>query len=109
MIIITVNGSFAIYSIWFLNLAVVAIGASCTEQSQCSPFGAAFCPGLEVFPRQCRCHTYAEYDVKNEMCVPKTGKIVEPTMQGSLVLTMQKYFRAWIVLCTVGGMLSPRA
>ncbi|KAJ6638602.1 hypothetical protein Bhyg_11339 [Pseudolycoriella hygida] len=48
------------------------LGNSCTEQSQCSPFGAAFCPGLDQ-RRLCTCHTYAVYDAKSQLCVPKTG------------------------------------
>lgn len=50
------------------------IDTACTEPSQCTPFGAAFCPGLEVFPRRCQCHAYADYDAKQELCVPKKGK-----------------------------------
>lgn len=52
-------------------IAAIGIDTSCTEQSQCSPYGAAFCPG--EFPRRCTCHSYSDYDDKTELCVPKTG------------------------------------
>ncbi|XP_073816208.1 uncharacterized protein isoform X2 [Musca autumnalis] len=44
---------------------------SCTSNSQCSPFGAAYCqPDI---PRRCTCEEYAEYDALLEMCVYKQG------------------------------------
>lgn len=45
---------------------------SCTEQSQCTPYGAAYCPGLDQ-RRLCTCHNYAVYDPNTQLCVPKTG------------------------------------
>ncbi|XP_061392061.1 uncharacterized protein LOC133327560 [Musca vetustissima] len=44
---------------------------SCTSNSQCSPFGAAYCrPDI---PRRCTCEEYAAYDALLEMCVYKQG------------------------------------
>ncbi|XP_013111250.2 prion-like-(Q/N-rich) domain-bearing protein 25 isoform X1 [Stomoxys calcitrans] len=44
---------------------------SCTSNSQCSPFGAAYCqPDI---PRRCTCEEYAEYDNLLQMCVYKQG------------------------------------
>uniref|UniRef100_A0A1I8M9G4 EGF-like domain-containing protein n=1 Tax=Musca domestica TaxID=7370 RepID=A0A1I8M9G4_MUSDO len=44
---------------------------SCTSNSQCSPFGAAYCqPDI---PRRCTCEEYAEYDALLEMCVYNQG------------------------------------
>ncbi|XP_054726669.1 prion-like-(Q/N-rich) domain-bearing protein 25 isoform X1 [Anastrepha obliqua] len=44
---------------------------SCTSDSQCSPFGSAYCP--TQIPRRCTCEEYAEYDELNQMCVYKRG------------------------------------
>ncbi|CAD6995280.1 unnamed protein product [Ceratitis capitata] len=44
---------------------------SCTSNSQCSPFGAAYCP--TVIPRRCTCEEYAEYDELRQICVYKQG------------------------------------
>uniref|UniRef100_A0A1A9ZXK9 EB domain-containing protein n=1 Tax=Glossina pallidipes TaxID=7398 RepID=A0A1A9ZXK9_GLOPL len=40
---------------------------SCTSDSQCSPFGDAYCH-LEI-PRRCTCEEYAEYNALLQMCV----------------------------------------
>jgi hypothetical protein len=53
--------------------SVGAIGFSCTQQSQCSPFGAAFCPSPEVFPRNCECYDYAVFNEEKQLCEPKSG------------------------------------
>ncbi|XP_017481939.1 PREDICTED: prion-like-(Q/N-rich) domain-bearing protein 25, partial [Rhagoletis zephyria] len=44
---------------------------SCTSDSQCSPFGAAYCP--TQIPRRCTCDEYAEYDELRQLCVYKQG------------------------------------
>ncbi|XP_030370219.1 uncharacterized protein LOC115620881 [Scaptodrosophila lebanonensis] len=44
---------------------------SCTSNSQCSPFGAAFChPDI---PRRCTCEEYAQYDTLTQLCEYKQG------------------------------------
>jgi hypothetical protein len=50
---------------------VNAINLSCTQQSQCTPFGAAFCP--EEQPRRCQCHEYARYNESTQFCEMKEG------------------------------------
>ncbi|XP_035776720.1 prion-like-(Q/N-rich) domain-bearing protein 25 isoform X1 [Anopheles albimanus] len=47
------------------------INTSCTQQSQCSPYGLAYCPAAS--PKRCTCHPYAEYDEEKQMCVEKQG------------------------------------
>lgn len=51
--------------------AAIGINTSCTQPSQCTPYGAAFCPTQQ--PRQCRCHEYAKYNEKTQMCEMKEG------------------------------------
>lgn len=46
--------------------------ASCTSNSQCSPFGASFCNKTATLKR-CTCEIYAEFDEKRQICEPKTG------------------------------------
>uniref|UniRef100_A0A182PGL4 EGF-like domain-containing protein n=1 Tax=Anopheles epiroticus TaxID=199890 RepID=A0A182PGL4_9DIPT len=47
------------------------INTSCTQQSQCSPYGAAYCP--TVSPKRCTCHPYARYDEATQLCIEKEG------------------------------------
>ncbi|XP_052868732.1 prion-like-(Q/N-rich) domain-bearing protein 25 [Anopheles cruzii] len=49
----------------------LGINTSCTQQSQCSPYGAAYCPSES--PKRCTCHAYAEYDEASQLCVEKQG------------------------------------
>uniref|UniRef100_A0AAG5CT36 EGF-like domain-containing protein n=1 Tax=Anopheles atroparvus TaxID=41427 RepID=A0AAG5CT36_ANOAO len=49
----------------------LGINTSCTQQSQCSPYGAAYCPAAS--PKRCTCHPYAEYDEKTQLCIEKDG------------------------------------
>ncbi|EGK97521.1 AGAP001638-PB [Anopheles gambiae str. PEST] len=51
--------------------SALGINTSCTQQSQCSPYGAAYCPS--VSPKRCTCHPYARYDEATELCVAKDG------------------------------------
>ncbi|XP_067618248.1 prion-like-(Q/N-rich) domain-bearing protein 25 isoform X2 [Eurosta solidaginis] len=44
---------------------------SCTSDSQCSPFGAAYCS--TGIPRRCTCEEYAEYDELRQLCMYKEG------------------------------------
>nr|XP_029715811.1 prion-like-(Q/N-rich) domain-bearing protein 25 isoform X2 [Aedes albopictus] len=50
---------------------ILGINTSCTQSSQCSPYGAAFCPAET--PKRCTCYPYAEYDSSRQMCVGKKG------------------------------------
>lgn len=43
----------------------------CTQESQCSPFGDAYCS--PVSPRRCVCRDYAIYDESLQFCRKKTG------------------------------------
>lgn len=52
-------------------VAAQGINTSCTQQSQCSPYGLAYCPAAS--PKRCTCHPYAEYDEEKQMCVEKQG------------------------------------
>lgn len=47
------------------------INKSCTQPSQCSPYGAAFC--VKQDPRQCKCYDYASYNEATELCELKKG------------------------------------
>ncbi|CRL03034.1 CLUMA_CG016428, isoform A [Clunio marinus] len=47
------------------------INTSCTQPSQCTPYGAAFCPTLQ--PRRCQCYDYARYNAATELCELKEG------------------------------------
>ncbi|XP_053681354.1 prion-like-(Q/N-rich) domain-bearing protein 25 [Anopheles nili] len=49
----------------------LGINTSCTQQSQCSPYGAAYCP--TVSPKRCTCHPYAQYDEEKQLCIEKDG------------------------------------
>lgn len=51
--------------------AAAGINTPCTQPSQCSPFGAAFCPTAP--PRCCSCHVYAKYNAINELCEVRNG------------------------------------
>ncbi|XP_037952078.1 prion-like-(Q/N-rich) domain-bearing protein 25 [Teleopsis dalmanni] len=44
---------------------------SCTSNSQCSPFGAAFCSS--EIPRRCTCVEFASYDELRQMCLYNEG------------------------------------
>lgn len=52
-------------------LAALGIQTSCTQNSQCSPYGASFCPA--VSPRRCQCFDYAKYNATTEFCELKEG------------------------------------
>lgn len=63
-------------TVWFMSnfpkiLASLGINTFCTQQSQCSPYGAAFCPTIS--PKKCACHDYASYNPATELCEFKTG------------------------------------
>ncbi|XP_037893024.1 prion-like-(Q/N-rich) domain-bearing protein 25 [Glossina fuscipes] len=47
----------------------IQIHLSCSSDSQCSPFGDAYCH-LEI-PRRCTCEEYAEYNALLQMCIYK--------------------------------------
>uniref|UniRef100_A0A1I8JU26 EGF-like domain-containing protein n=2 Tax=Anopheles funestus TaxID=62324 RepID=A0A1I8JU26_ANOFN len=49
----------------------LGINTSCTQQSQCSPYGAAYCPALS--PKRCTCYPYSQYDEATELCIEKQG------------------------------------
>ncbi|XP_053669532.1 cell death abnormality protein 1-like [Anopheles marshallii] len=49
----------------------LGINTSCTQQSQCSPYGAAYCPTAS--PKRCTCYPYAQYDEGTELCIEKQG------------------------------------
>ncbi|XP_062534886.1 uncharacterized protein LOC134204071 [Armigeres subalbatus] len=73
-----VNGRCVCDNHWFYNYhmrsclkGVLGINTSCTANSQCSPYGAAYCP--DTSPRRCSCFPYAEYDSNQQMCVAKIG------------------------------------
>lgn len=51
--------------------AASGIQTSCTQPSQCSPYGAAFCPTQQ--PRQCRCFDYAKYNEVTQLCEMNQG------------------------------------
>lgn len=51
--------------------AAAGINTPCTQPSQCSPFGVAFCPPAP--PRCCSCHVYAKYNAINELCEVRNG------------------------------------
>ncbi|KAH8417616.1 hypothetical protein KR222_002816, partial [Zaprionus bogoriensis] len=44
---------------------------SCTSNSQCSPFGAAYCH--PQIPRRCTCEEYAQYNEISQLCEYKDG------------------------------------
>jgi hypothetical protein len=52
-------------------VAALGIGGSCTQPSQCTPYGAAFC--ATVTPKVCTCHEYAVYNPTTELCELKKG------------------------------------
>lgn len=51
--------------------AASGINTSCTQPSQCTPYGAAFCPSVQ--PRRCQCHDYAKYNGATELCELREG------------------------------------
>lgn len=51
--------------------AANGINQSCTQQSQCSAYGDAFCSANP--PKRCTCHEYTTYDAEKELCVRKIG------------------------------------
>jgi hypothetical protein len=53
------------------HAAAEGIETSCTQPSQCTPYGSAFCPAAQ--PRRCRCHEYAKYNAATELCELKEG------------------------------------
>jgi hypothetical protein len=63
------------FSFQFYILAASGIQTSCTQPSQCSPYGAAFCPVEQ--PRRCQCHEYAKYNEITELCELKKGVVGE--------------------------------
>ncbi|XP_001655599.2 prion-like-(Q/N-rich) domain-bearing protein 25 isoform X3 [Aedes aegypti] len=65
------NHMFYNYNMRTCLKGALGINTSCTQNSQCSPYGAAYCP-LET-PKRCTCYPYAEYDSSRQMCVGKKG------------------------------------
>lgn len=50
---------------------VAQINSICTTNSQCSPFGEAYCS--TVSPRRCTCQDYAVEDPAQQLCVKRVG------------------------------------
>lgn len=65
------NHQFYNYNMRSCLKGALGINTSCTASSQCSPYGAAYCP-LQS-PKRCACYPYAEYDSVRQMCVGKKG------------------------------------
>lgn len=66
----SINGN--IKKIFNLFLAAIGINTSCTQPSQCTPYGAAYC--IPVSPgRVCTCYDYAKYNEATELCEMKQG------------------------------------
>lgn len=49
----------------------MGINTACTQQSQCSPYGASYCRSQS--PKRCVCHDYATYNENTELCELKDG------------------------------------
>lgn len=58
-------------SYFIKSIIAIQYTLSCTSDSQCSPFGAAYCP--TIIPRRCTCEEYAQYDELQQLCVYKQG------------------------------------
>jgi hypothetical protein len=54
-----------------IKIAGSGINKSCTQPSQCSPYGAAYC--VKEDPRQCKCYDFATYNEATELCELKKG------------------------------------
>ncbi|XP_038123013.1 multiple epidermal growth factor-like domains protein 6 isoform X2 [Culex quinquefasciatus] len=65
------NDQFYNYNMRTCLKGVLGINTPCTASSQCSPYGAAYCPTQT--PKRCTCYPYATYDAQQQMCVPKKG------------------------------------
>ncbi|XP_055617909.1 platelet endothelial aggregation receptor 1-like isoform X2 [Toxorhynchites rutilus septentrionalis] len=65
------NNQFYNYNMRTCLKGALGINTSCTASSQCSPYGAAYCP--QESPKRCTCYPYAVYDAQRQMCVPRKG------------------------------------
>lgn len=64
------NSEFFDVGMQFCLKSAQGVETSCTQQSQCSPYGA-YCP--EERPKRCRCFDHTSYNEQTQFCEPKKG------------------------------------